>query len=134
MADLGGGGGGGGGHPGLPPPPPFASSSLYFSSLLTCCRYVVTPGLASSARNIVRCLKLNCLGTRPRSIPLRPWPRIVNTLVIARVPYLCTSAILLLGPYTSVYYDVMVGCWFTGQGKKRDCVGKKVNCGPVVGV
>ena len=42
-----------------------------FSSLLTCCRYVATPGLASSARNIVHCLKPNCLGTRPRSsIPL----------------------------------------------------------------
>ena len=27
----------------------------------------------------------------------------------------------------------MVGCWFTGQGKKGDCVGKKVNGGPVVG-
>ena len=25
----------------------------------------------------------------------------------------------------------MVGCWFTGQGKKGDCVGKKVNGGPV---
>ena len=25
----------------------------------------------------------------------------------------------------------MVGCWFTGQGKKGDCVGKKVNNGPV---
>ena len=25
----------------------------------------------------------------------------------------------------------MVGCWFTGQGKKWDCVGKKVNDGPV---
>ena len=42
-----------------------------FSSLLTCCRYVATPGLASSARNIVHCLKPNCLGTRPQSsIPL----------------------------------------------------------------
>ena len=42
-----------------------------FSSLLTCCRYVATPGLAFSARNIVHCLKPNCLGTRPRSsIPL----------------------------------------------------------------
>ena len=42
-----------------------------FSSLLTCCRYVATPGLASSAHNIVHCLKPNCLGTRPRSsIPL----------------------------------------------------------------
>ena len=42
-----------------------------FSSLLTCCHYVATPGLASSARNIVHCLKPNCLGTRPRSsIPL----------------------------------------------------------------
>ena len=41
-------------------------------SLLTCCRYVATPGLASSARTIVRCLKPNGLGTRPRSsIPLR---------------------------------------------------------------
>ena len=29
------------------------------------------------------------------------------------------------------HYDVMVGCWFTGQGKKGDCVGKKVNGGPV---
>ena len=26
----------------------------------------------------------------------------------------------------------MVGCSFTGQGKKGDCVGKKVNGGPVV--
>ena len=26
----------------------------------------------------------------------------------------------------------MVGCWFAGQGKKGDCVGKKVNGGPVV--
>ena len=26
----------------------------------------------------------------------------------------------------------MVGCWFTGQGKKGDCVGKKVNDGPVL--
>ena len=25
----------------------------------------------------------------------------------------------------------MVGCWFAGQGKKGDCVGKKVNGGPV---
>ena len=42
-----------------------------FSSLLTCCCYVATPGLASSAHNIVHCLKPNCLGTRPRSsIPL----------------------------------------------------------------
>ena len=41
-------------------------------SLLTCCRYVATPGLASSARTIVRCLKPNGLGTRPRSsLPLR---------------------------------------------------------------
>ena len=29
------------------------------------------------------------------------------------------------------HYDVMVGCWFTGQGKKGDCVGKNVNSGPV---
>ena len=42
------GGAPGAGAPPPPPPPPFASS---LSSLLTCCRYVATPGLASSARN-----------------------------------------------------------------------------------
>ena len=64
VADLGGGGGGG---------TPLCFFITLFSSLLTCCRYVATrtPGLASSARNIVRCLKPNGLGTRPRSsIPL----------------------------------------------------------------
>ena len=95
----GGGGGGGGGALGFPPPqvkfpppPPQKTEDnniinlilnwldmqqykqwriFLFSSLLTCCRYVATPGLASSARNIVHCLKPNCLGTRPRSsIPL----------------------------------------------------------------
>ena len=57
-----------------PPPPPFCFFIALFSSLPTCCRYVATPGLASSARNklTVRCLKPNGLGTRPRSsIPLR---------------------------------------------------------------
>ena len=69
------GGGGGGGAPGAgapPPPPPFWFFITLFSSLLTSCCYIATPGLASSARNIVRCLKPNGLGTRPRSsIPLR---------------------------------------------------------------
>ena len=65
-----GGGGGGGGAPGAGAPPLCFFITL-FSSLLTCCRYAATPGLASSARNIVRCLKPNGLGTRPRSsIPL----------------------------------------------------------------
>ena len=69
-ADLGGGGGGGG--TGGRCPPPFCFFTALFSSLLTCCRYVATPGLASSARNTVRCLKPNDFGTRPRSsIPLR---------------------------------------------------------------
>ena len=64
-------GGGGGGAPGAGAPP-FCFFTALFSSLLTCCRYVATPGLASSARNTVRCLKPNGLGTRPRSsIPLR---------------------------------------------------------------
>ena len=31
------------------PPPPFCFFTALFSSLLTCCRYVATPGLASSA-------------------------------------------------------------------------------------
>ena len=70
----GGGGGGGGGASGAGAPPPFCFFITLFSSLPTCCRYVATPGLASSARNklTVRCLKPNGLGTRPRSsIPLR---------------------------------------------------------------
>ena len=50
-----------------PPPPPFCFFIALFSSLLTCCLYVATPGLASSARNTVRCLKPNGLGTRSRS-------------------------------------------------------------------
>ena len=54
-----------------PPPPPFCFFITLFSSLLTSCRYVATPGLASSARNTVRCLKPNGLGTRPRSS--MPW-------------------------------------------------------------
>jgi len=46
--------------------------------------------------------------------------------------------ILLSGPYTSVYYAYLIMTswlvgWFVGQGKKGVCVGKKVNCGPVVG-
>ena len=67
-----GGGAPGAGSPPPPPPPPFCFFTALFSSLLTCCCYVATPGLASSARNTVRCLKPNGLGTRPRSsIPLR---------------------------------------------------------------
>ena len=65
-------GGSRGGHrPPPPPPPPFCFFTASFSSLLTCCRYVATPGLASSARNTVlassarntvRCLKPKRLG------------------------------------------------------------------------
>ena len=35
-------------------PLPFCFFTALFSSLLTCCRYVATPGLASSARNTVQ--------------------------------------------------------------------------------
>ena len=46
--------------------------------------------------------------------------------------------ILLSGLYTSVYYAYLIMTswlvgWFAGQGKKGVCVGKIVNCGPVVG-
>ena len=70
VADLGGGGGGGGGGgaPGAGAPPLLLKFITLFSSLLACCRYVATPGLASSGRNTVRCLKPNGLGTRPRFI------------------------------------------------------------------
>ena len=59
-----------------------------------------------------------------------------SSTFIARVHYLCTSVYLItwivyLCILRTHHYDVMVGCWFTGQGKKGDCVGKKVNGGPV---
>ena len=61
---------------------------------------------------------------RARQPPLR-------VSITRAIPY-----ILLLGPYTSVYcvYVIMTSWlvgWFTGQGKKGVCDGKKVNCGPV---
>ena len=60
-----------------------------------------------------------------------------SSTFIARVHYSCTSVYLItwtvyLRILRTRHYDVMVGCWFTGQGKKGDCVGKKVNGGPVV--
>ena len=59
-----------------------------------------------------------------------------SSTFIARVHYSCTSVYLItwtvyLRILRTRHYDVMVGCWFTGQGKKGDCVGKKVNGGPV---
>ena len=59
-----------------------------------------------------------------------------SSTLIARVHYSCTSVYLItwtvyLCILRTCHYDVMVGCWFTGQGKKGDCVGKKVNGGPV---
>ena len=67
-----------------------------------------------------------------------------SSTFIARVHYSCTSVYLIswtvyLRILRTRHYDVMVGCWFTGQGKKGDCVGKKGDCvgkkvndGPVV--
>ena len=68
----------------------------------------------------------------------RTRPRIVNALVNLhrscpllvhfRISYYLDRYLRIL---RTCHYDVMVGCWFTGQGKKGDCVGKKVNGGPV---
>ena len=61
-----------------------------------------------------------------------------SSTFIARVHYSCTSVYLITWTvYLRIlrirHYDVMVGCSFTGQGKKGDnCVGKKVNGGPVL--
>ena len=60
-----------------------------------------------------------------------------SSTFIARVHYSCTSVYLItwtayLRILHTCHYDVMVGYWFTGQGKKGDCVGKKVNGGPVL--
>ena len=60
-----------------------------------------------------------------------------SSTFIARVHYSCTSVYLIswtvyLRILRTRLYDVMVGCWFAGQGKKGDCVGKKVNGGPVI--
>ena len=53
----------------------------------------------------------------------------ITLLTCRSLPY-----ILLLGPYTSVYYVTLLWLvgWFTVQGKNGVCVGKKVNCGPML--
>ena len=59
-----------------------------------------------------------------------------SSTFIARVHYSCTPVYLIswtiyLHILHTHYYDVMVGCWFTGQGKKGDCIWQFGNCGPI---
>ena len=60
-----------------------------------------------------------------------------SSTFVACIHYSCTSVYLIswtvyLRILRTCHYDVMVGCWFTGQGKKGDCVWQFGNCGPMV--